>query len=225
SPAQVPWPPRAATATLTPPPGWPAGYPFPFPRSLRMPPPDIHGLPLASAGARLVARLIDIAIVLGLNVIANGYFVYLYFVDAWPMMQEIIRAQRAGETIDVASLSTGRMDALQFTILFVGLAVWFAYEVPFVAGSGRTVGKRLMKLRVMRLESTEPMGFYRSWRRWFPMALPTMLWYCCFIGVVIQFIDSLFVAIDRPLRQAIHDKYALTVVVQELGTPAEGDRT
>jgi hypothetical protein len=45
------------------------------------------------------------------------------------------------------------------------------------------------------------------------MALPTLLW-CCGIGFVIQFVDNLYVAIDRPLRQALHDKTALTVVVK-----------
>jgi hypothetical protein len=45
------------------------------------------------------------------------------------------------------------------------------------------------------------------------MGLPTLLWSCCGLGFVLQFIDALFVAIDRPLHQALHDKSALTVVV------------
>jgi hypothetical protein len=51
---------------------------------------------------------------------------------------------------------------------------------------------------------------------------------------VIQFVDNLYVAIDRPLRQALHDKAALTVVVKvrhnEVAEPgshrrAEGEST
>ncbi|GAA1754460.1 RDD family protein [Luedemannella helvata] len=219
---ESPWGARRGTAVLTPPPGWPEGYPFPFPRSLRMPPPRMHGLPLASPGARLVARLIDIAAVLGLNVIANGYFVYLYIAEIWPPLSAAMRASLAGQVVDTSTLQSSRASTLQFIIILVGIAVWFAYEVPTVAATGQTFGKRVMRLRVMRMESAQPMGFYRSWRRWSVMALPTLLWVCC-VGFFIQFFDNLFVAIDRPLRQAIHDKGALTVVVSDrTAKPAEG---
>jgi uncharacterized RDD family membrane protein YckC len=95
----------------------------------------------------------------------------------------------------------------------VGLALWFAYEVPAVASTGQTLGKRMLGIKVMRLESPDPLGFGRSMRRWNRMGLPTVLWPCCGVGFVLQAVDSLFVAIDRPLHQAIHDKAALTVVV------------
>jgi uncharacterized RDD family membrane protein YckC len=119
------------------------------------------------------------------------------------------------------------IDTLVFVIMVIGVAMWFAYEVPALANSGQTIGKRMLGLRVMRLESPEPMGLGRAWKRWNTMALPTLLW-CCGLGFVIQFVDNLYVAIDRPLRQALHDKTALTVVVKvrhnEVAAP-EGDKT
>ena len=93
-------------------------------------------------------------------------------------------------------------------------ALWFAYEVPAVANTGQTLGKRLLGLKVMRLENPGRVGFGRSLRRWNTMGLPTLLWMCCGIGFVLQFIDALFIAFDRPMRQALHDKPAPTVVVQ-----------
>ena len=66
---------------------------------------------------------------------------------------------------------------------------------------------------MVRLESDQPLGFGRSFRRWNTMGLPTLLWYCCGSGFILQLIDALFVAIDRPLHQALHDKSAHTVVV------------
>jgi uncharacterized RDD family membrane protein YckC len=96
----------------------------------------------------------------------------------------------------------------------VATAVWFAYEVPASANSGQTLGKRLLHIKVMRIDSAENLGFGRSLRRWGRLGLPTLLWSCCGAGFVLQFIDCLFVAIDQPLHQALHDKAAATVVVQ-----------
>ncbi len=94
--------------------------------------------------------------------------------------------------------------------------------MPSSANSGQTLGKRLVGIRVMRLESEERLGFGRAWRRWSRLGLPTLLWWCCGVGVVLQLVDCFSVTVDRPLHQALHDKAAATVVVQTrrpTGTP------
>jgi uncharacterized RDD family membrane protein YckC len=104
-------------------------------------------------------------------------------------------------------------DTLLFVIMLIGVAMWFAYEVPAVANSGQTIGKRLLGLRVMRWRARAdglrpaPGGAGTRWR-----CPPCSGAVDC--GFVIQFVDNLYVAIDRPLRQALHDKTALTVVVK-----------
>jgi uncharacterized RDD family membrane protein YckC len=177
-----------------------------------MPVPRVHGLDLATPSARLRARLIDIGIVLALSLAVNGWFLYLLWHKLMPVGEAVLRQWRTGVVVTDVPQAAG-MDTLIFVIMLIGVAMWFAYEVPAIANSGQTIGKRLLGLRVVRLESPEPMGFSRAWRRWNTMALPTLLW-CCGLGFVIQFVDSLYVAIDRPLRQALHDKTALTVVVK-----------
>jgi uncharacterized RDD family membrane protein YckC len=103
---------------------------------------------------------------------------------------------------------------LVLMMIVVTTAVWFAYEVPSSANSGQTLGKRLMRIKVVRLEADERLGFGRAMRRWSRLGLPTLLWVCYGIGFILQLLDCLFVAIDRPLYQALHDKAAATVVVQ-----------
>jgi uncharacterized RDD family membrane protein YckC len=110
---------------------------------------------------------------------------------------------------------------LGLIILFVTTAVWFAYEVPSTANSGQTIGKRLLGIRVMRMESVDRLGFGRSWRRWSRLGLPTLLWWCCGIGLIIQLLDCFSVAVDLPLHQALHDKAAATVVVRTNRTPKD----
>jgi uncharacterized RDD family membrane protein YckC len=199
--------PAAPEAT---PPGWPAGaYPHPGP----LPEPRPHGLPLASPGTRLLARLVDIAAVLALNVVVNGWFVWQYVRGVAPVYREMNRRLADGRPIfeDLPQASS-QAGTLQIVIVLLAAALWFAYEVPALANTGQTPGKRLLGIKVVRLESADRLGFGRSLRRWNTLGLPTLFW-TCGVGFLLQIIDCLFVAIDRPLRQALHDKSAQTVVV------------
>lgn len=173
-----------------------------------------HGYTLASPGARLLARLIDIGAVFLLNVAVNGWFVYQYWLEIRPVIAEAWRRAMANEPSSMADLPQPGPDAgnLQIVIVLIAAALWFAYEVPAVANTGQTPGKRLLKIKVVRLENDQHLGFGRSFRRWNTMGLPTLLW-ICLVGFILQLIDALFVAIDRPLHQALHDKSAHTVVV------------
>jgi uncharacterized RDD family membrane protein YckC len=171
-----------------------------------------HALVLASPGARFIARLVDILAVVVLNVLANGWLAVRYWQLVSPTMREAVRRSMTGESTDGLTLPE-QSSWLLLAIALVGLAVWFAYEVPATANGGQTMGKWLLGVKVMRMETAERLGLGRSWRRWRTMATPTLFW-CCGIGFVLQAVDCLFVAIDRPLRQALHDKSAQTVVVR-----------
>ena len=54
--------------------------------------------PLASPGARLLARLIDIGAVFLLNVAVNGWFVYQYWLEIRPMIAEAWRRAWPSDT-------------------------------------------------------------------------------------------------------------------------------
>jgi len=181
-----------------------------------MPPPRPHGHALAPLGARLVARLIDIGIVFLLNVVVNGWFVWRYVQEVAPVYREVFRRSLAGDSSTEGLPAPGdQASNLQLVILLIAAALWFAYEVPAVANGGQTVGKRLMGIKVISLTEDPQLGFGRSLRRWsMPLGLPTLLWFCCGIGFVMQLIDCAFALFDQPLRQALHDKRAGTVVVR-----------
>jgi uncharacterized RDD family membrane protein YckC len=176
------------------------------------PAPRPHGLPLAAGGARLLARLIDIFVVLLLNVVVNGWFIAEYVREVSPFYRELWNRWQQGDVSGAGPAFSPRARNLQIVILLLAAALWFAYEVPAIANTGQTIGKRLLGIRVIRLDNPQRLGFSRSFRRWNTMGLPTLLWWCG-LGFLLQFVDALFVAIDRPLHQALHDKSALTVVV------------
>ena len=197
-----------------PPPGWPGAWPpgMPFP----MPPPRPHGLMLAGAGARFGARVVDILAVLVLSVIANAWFAIQFWRGVQPWFNDYLAWARTNPT-SLDGVPTPPESTLELLLLMcvVLTAVWFAYEVPATANSGQTLGKRLLGIKVVRVEADERLGFGRSLRRWSRLGLPTLLWPLCWgLTALLQVIDCLFVIIDRPLRQALHDKGARTVVVQ-----------
>ncbi|MEW2327623.1 RDD family protein, partial [Micromonospora chersina] len=193
-----------------PPPGWPyPGWPG------RPPAPRPHGLPLASYGARLVARLIDFGMVFLLNAAVNGWFVWRFIGEWAAPWQEFLRRVDAGDTTNEPLPPPGeQFTGLLVAILLIATALWFAYEVPSMAARGQTFGKRLMGVRAVPVETDQPLGFGRATRRWSTLGMPTLLWYCFGFGLLLQFVDAVSPLFDQPLRQALHDKRAQTVVVQ-----------
>ncbi|TDB74436.1 RDD family protein, partial [Micromonospora sp. KC721] len=212
-PGQQPggWPPAAGPGhPQGPPPGWP--YPT-WPG--RPPLPRPHGFPLASYGARLVARLIDFGILFLLSLAVNGWFIWRYVQEVSPYLSEALRRAMAGDTSREGLPTVGQQaDGLLLAILLITTALWFAYEVPAMAAGGQTVGKRLARVRAVPVEADQPLGFGRAARRWSTLGLPTLLWYCLCFGLVLQFVDAVSALFDHPLRQALHDKRARTVVVR-----------
>lgn len=243
----------SATADATPVvPGWPAPFPpvppppapaphpapqprggplaeravpqYGYPAAVEAPRP--HGLTLATPGARLLARLIDIGVLFALNAVVNGWFAWQYVRSVSPLVAEMWRRALAGDrSTDGLPQPDPRYESLLWVITLLTAALWFAYEVPALASTGQTLGKRLLGIKVVRLESAEQLGFGRSFRRWNTLGLPTLLWTCCGVGFLLQLIDCLALTIDRPLHQALHDKSANTVVVhvERPGQPATTD--
>jgi uncharacterized RDD family membrane protein YckC len=189
-------------------------WPYRYGQPVAVAAPRPHGLALAGLGARFVARLVDMLAVLVLCVAANAWFAIEFWRGFGPFYAEVMRRSLAGSTNTEGLQPPESASTLLLLMCVATTAVWFAYEVPASANSGQTLGKRLLGIKVVRLESDERLGFRRSLRRWGRLGLPTLLWYCCGIGFLLQLFDCLFATIDRPLRQALHDKAAATVVVQ-----------
>jgi uncharacterized RDD family membrane protein YckC len=200
------------------PPGWAVRH-RPAPGA---PPSKPHGYTLATPGSRLLARLVDIGLVFLLNVVVNGWFAYRFWLEISPALTEYLERLEAGDTSTEGLPVADDAGNLLLAMVVIAAALWFAYEVPAVANTGQTIGKRLLRIKVVRLESPDPLSFGRSFRRWNFMGFPTLLWWCFGIGFLVQLVDAMFVLFDRPLYQALHDKSAHTAVV---AVPEEGDRS
>jgi uncharacterized RDD family membrane protein YckC len=228
--------PETPQQVWTAPPGWPPPPPGWTPPPGWHPPPGFtlqarpHGLALAGMGARFVARLIDFVAVLLLNVLVNGYLGYQWWLEMEPVLRAVLEDPLA------PAQPTPRSQYLVLTMLLVATALWLAYEVPSLGNSGQTPGKRVMRIKVVGVESTERLGFGRAFRRWGRLGMWTPLWGCWGFGLLMQIIDSISPLFDQKLRQALHDRSARTVVVALPpgyrapapatggGTPSEGEK-
>jgi len=126
---------------------------------------------LASPGARLGARIIDVLIV----VVALLILVFT----------------SSGSVVDA---------------MFIAPLIWCVYEVVLIAVRGQTLGKMLVKVKVVRVDFGSVLGAGKSVGRWI---IP-------FAGLVVPVITLLvyiWMLWDRN-RQGLHDKAAGTVVVK-----------
>ncbi|RLP92781.1 RDD family protein [Micromonospora sp. CV4] len=208
------WAPQGAPPGWAPqgvPPGWPGGPPEPRP----------HGLALAGFGQRFTARLIDFGLVFALNALVNGWFVWRWIQEWTPYWREFFqRAARGDTSAEGLPVPGEQAGLLLVVILVIATALWLAYEVPAMAAGGQTFGKRVMRIRAVPLAADQPLGFGKALSRWTTLGMPTLLWYCAGLGLVLQLVDALSPLFDHPLRQALHDKRAQTVVVQVPRTTA-----
>lgn len=136
--------------------------------------------PLASIGARLGARLLDLVI----------WYVG-YFLTAIPVMV----------WIDAGGGAAAR------TLLVTWLVTSFVLYFPFsVWRFGSTVGKRICKIRVVRCQSVQRVGFWRATGR-------EVFFFVAAVIPVLGLLNPLWCCWDKPYQQCLHDKIVDTVVV------------
>ncbi len=136
--------------------------------------------PLANIGARLGARLLDLVI----------WYVG-YFLTAIPLMVWI---------------DSGGGAAAQ-TLLVTWLVISFILYFPFSLWKfGSTVGKRICKIRVVRCQSAQRIGFWRATGREAFFILAVVI-------PVLGLLNPLWCCWDKPYQQCLHEKIADTIVV------------
>ncbi|MFD8417078.1 MULTISPECIES: RDD family protein [unclassified Streptomyces] len=162
-----------------------------------MPDPLAGMPPLADFGKRLAARAIDVVIVfipLFLIQLAFGTNRYAVQTDKGEDVSEVFAKSYSGSGLAMTLLSI---------VAFVGYDWWFTRK------DGRTVGKRALGLRVAMLNDGSVPQSGPALARAAVLWLPTLI--CCFCLWPLALIVSMLV--DKPYRQALHDKVGKTVVV------------
>lgn len=212
---QQPYPPQPPPGAGQPWPGSPGGfqqpagpplYGYATPYAATLPPPGYgrpptpvtpSGQPLAEFSDRLLARLIDGAILGGVSV--------LLAIPAFIAMFALMTDQLNTEYPDATSIML-EMFAVYGVILVLALAAGYVYEVEMMFRTGQTVGKRVMKITTVSLDGT-PMNRGIAVRRWLAYHGPSIV-------PGYSLLDGLWQLWDTPWRQCLHDKFATTTVVK-----------
>jgi uncharacterized RDD family membrane protein YckC len=195
-----------------PPPGYPPpgyappqnGYAVPHqyaPPVYRPKPTGPGGAPLAEFGERLLAYFLDGLILGAILLIPMVVCMAVVFV---PYVQAIDSVSRGGNP-DFAPI------LLTFLGVFVaifGLQVLstYLYRVTYQLRTGQTVGKRVMKLKIVNAADGSPLDLTGARKRW-----------AVELGLGLLgpggYLDGLWQLWD-PQKQTLHDKVARTVVVK-----------
>jgi uncharacterized RDD family membrane protein YckC len=161
-------------------------------------------VPLAGLADRVLARLIDwtvLGTVMVTVLVAVGYLI------ARPIWQSI-------EFTDEGTIPGSEGGALAALVLvaagsfLICLTIHYVYEVELARHTGQTLGKRLVRVRVVVLGPAQPMDRATMVRRW--LVLGPMAALVPILGLV----DGAWQLWDRPYRQCLHDKLAGTVVAK-----------
>lgn len=170
-----------------------------------MPPPPLSpgGQPLADFGTRLLAYLIDTAIV---SAVAMVVFVPVLLVFVFANMGNL--ASDPNYQPDVFSDFVGPLLLVELGLVLLLLVGYYVYYVEMMYRSGQTVGKKVMKVRVVPLDPQATLTRTMAAKRYVIESIG---------GVLIPFfsyLDGFWQLWDKPYQQTLHDKVAQTVVVK-----------
>jgi uncharacterized RDD family membrane protein YckC len=204
--------PATGTATQPPPPAPPApwGEPGGQPPAYGGPAygapaaQPVATFPLATWGQRAVAKIIDIVIE---TVLLLPFTVWLL----WPAIRDFSDALPADGSLpsdEVLLAFQNEVVGLSLTLTLISTAITFLYEVPQNVRWGRTLGMRVLGIRIRPLAADVPLTWGQATIRWGAYAAGALV-----AGFLWTLVDYLWPLWDKPWRQALHDKAAKTVVV------------
>jgi uncharacterized RDD family membrane protein YckC len=181
------------------------------------PPPPVApgGAPLADAWERLVAYLVDMAVLAALELIPLALValaLWSRFEDAIDRISAANQQSIDGDTSVDPFRGMGSLfhtELLLFAIVLPAtLVISYLYMVTFMHSTGQTLGKRIMKIKVVRAADGAGITLTMARKRWL-VAQPSATFAPYF-----SYADSLWLLWDKPYRQCLHDKCAETVVVK-----------
>lgn len=143
-------------------------------------------LPIASSQKRITAFVID-------DIIVTLFFIIIFYTQLSELLSSI-------SVIDETTLDSINIFISQNILVL--LSIKLIYHTVLVWQNGMTLGKYLMKIKVIELETGHTPNFQRSFLR-ASVRIPSELLF--YLGFLMAF----FV----PLKQTLHDKLSQCVVI------------
>jgi uncharacterized RDD family membrane protein YckC len=167
------------------------------------------GQPLAGFGDRLAAYLIDMAILTTIALLVAAP-VFMLFFAGWMSDFSAATDPYAAEPDPSVIFSDFIVPLLllEAGLFLLILAMYYVYYVEMMFRSGQTVGKKVMKLRVVPLNPAATLTRATAAKRYFVEFVGGML------VPILPYLDGLWQLWDKPYQQCLHDKAADTIVIK-----------
>ncbi|MEV0805571.1 RDD family protein [Micromonospora sp. NPDC050200] len=168
------------------------------------------GQPLASFGDRLLAVLIDSLVIMAACMVVILPAVLVFFMAVLPDLTATPPDGTYAEPDPFTDFLLPFL-ALEAGVFLFAIGVTYVFHVEMMFKTGQTVGKRVMKLRIVPLDPTATLDRKVAAKRWAAHQIG---------GSVIpgfSYVDGLWQLWDKPWQQCLHDKFAGTVVVKVSG--------
>ncbi|AGL21332.1 RDD family protein [Actinoplanes sp. N902-109] len=184
--------------------GPPPGYgwtPPPVPVS-----PD--GRPLADFGTRLLAYMIDGALLGAGALVVTAPFL-VWFITHWTaQLSTYPNTTLEPDPMDIWRDFFLPMLFLEGALFVVMLIVTYVYHVELMFRSGQTLGKKWLKLQVVPIEPGGTLTRTRAAKRY------AVEFVAATFVPLLSYLDGLWQLWDKPFQQTLHDKAAGTVVIK-----------
>ncbi|GIG01668.1 RDD family protein [Catellatospora citrea] len=171
-----------------------------------------NGQPLASFGDRLLAFILDTFLVGAVALIFTIplMFVWLFMISNWNQSQSAAYGDPYHEpTPDDLLGMFGLMFLVVGGMFAINLLLTYLYFVEYqLRRNGETIGKRVLKLRVIKVQPGQALTRGDLTKRW---AVERVV--AAFVPFF-SYLDGFWQLWDKPLQQCLHDKAAQTVVVK-----------
>ena len=172
------------------------------------------GHQLAQWWQRLLAYLLDGAILSGVTTVLAFPFLRDFFVWYLDLLRDLSRASSEPDFTTLSTQITEQMQKFILPLVAISVVVGLIYNTLFLTRSGATPGKMALGIRVRRVERPGPLTLVEALRR---QALQIGLSILSLVPILstlaspASLLDSLWLLWD-PRRQTLHDKVADTVV-------------
>jgi uncharacterized RDD family membrane protein YckC len=181
------------------PPYFRPGFPLP-------PPVSPSGQPLAEFSDRFLAALVDYGIYFLVSMALTVPAMIFYMTRTLPTLFEMSTQGALAEPDVPATLAP--LFLLQGALVVVLLALAYVYHVEMMFRSGQTLGKRIMKIRVIPLDPHATLTRGAAAKRYLVQFVAA-----AFVPGL-SYLDGLWQLWDKPYQQCLHDKAARTTVVK-----------
>ncbi|WP_430498503.1 RDD family protein [Micromonospora trifolii] len=172
------------------------------------PPPTLTpgGQPLASFSDRLLAMLLDAAVFMVVGLVLAVPAAIIFLVVVAPDLALFASDGSIREPDYLRELLLPLL-WLDLGIIVISLVLAYVYYVEMMFKTGQTLGKKMMKLRIVPLDPTRSLDRRAAAKRFLVQQLSGFL-------PGLSYLDGLWQLWDKPWQQCLHDKFAGTVVVK-----------